>query len=215
MRQQKSLVVVAGKSPKAIKKTSLGEVSVPKPRLKTSPSLTKQSRSLTHELKVAELEKTRAEINQIYAAEAQANEENRLKLDLLHAQVDKTREETRKTREDTRSLRRWPLVFVVTVLTAIAAVAGVTVQFLHERHETTKLALGIEADKAKNEGDKTRLATDQLQFFKQQNPDLSKAYEQLGAAKEQAKSYKDKLQAAEDKLRSFEGKIKGTTKSAK
>lgn len=209
MPQQKSLVVLA-KNPKSIKKASSVDLSVPKPRSKTPTSPTKQSRSLTHELRLAELEKTRAEINQIYAAEAQANEENRLKLDLLHAQVAKTREETWKTKEDTRTLRRWPLVFAVTVLTAIAAVAGVTVQFLHERHETTKLALAIEADKAKTEGDKTRLATEQFQFFKQQNPDLSKAYEQLGAAKEQAKFYKDALQVAEDKLHSLEEKIRGT-----
>jgi tetratricopeptide (TPR) repeat protein len=210
MPQRKSLVVVAGKNPRSIKKASSVEVSVPRPNLKTATPPTKQGRSLTYELKAAELEKTRAEINQIYATEAQANEENRLKLDLLYAQVDKTREETRKTKEDTRTLRRWPLVFAVTVLTAIAAVAGVTVQFLHERHETTKLALAIEADKAKTEGDKTRLATEQLQFFKQQNPDLSKAYEQLGAAKEQANSYKDALRVVQDKLRTLEEKMRGT-----
>ena len=168
---RKSLTIVPSESSKLVRGTSPA-------RTKRQPN-SKSEQDLDHEIKIAELEKTRAETAAIYKAEVLADEKNHLEMDLLQAQRDKTIVEK-------DNLRRWVLAFAVTALTAITAAAGVTVQVVHEHSETEKLALQVERDQA-------NVAREELELFKKQNPETAKLYEQLGALKALYQADEEKL----------------------
>jgi hypothetical protein len=137
-------------------------------------------RQIEREQKNADLEKTYVEIDRSVLEQR------------------KLEAETQKIIEETRGLRRWPLVFMVTALTAIAALAGVAVQFLNYRKAVTEREFKLEQARIENDSTGLKLERQQLEFFKQQNPEMTKLYVKVGELQAQ-------LQAAEDRINKKKG----------
>jgi len=165
---------------------------------------TKKKADLEIVLKEVEIEKTRLEADQLLAQKQQAVEDlakTRCEIGLIEAQTLKTNAEieqiqavTEKTIEETLTLRRWPLIFAVTALTAIAGLATVTIGYLRFRAEVQKREFEIAEDRSKNETEKLKVEEEKLEIFKQQNPEMAKLYILLGQAQEKAKEAENNLQ---------------------